>query len=113
MTFENLGKLPHRLREFVEVRTAMGVEFDLNEKLGVEADLAAIDQRDPALDEAFALQPINSAPAGRDGQANLLCNLAGCQGRVLLQPRKNLPLIAVKLVAHFFCLHPSHAGTIV
>jgi hypothetical protein len=50
VAFEHLGELAYRRRELVEIGAAVGVEPDLREDLGVQPDLLAIEDRDPALD---------------------------------------------------------------
>ena len=78
----------------------MGVEFDLGENLRVEPDFLAVQQGDLAADHALLLEPLNTPPAWRLRQADLLGNLCTGERGILLQQGQDAAVVGVQLIVH-------------
>jgi hypothetical protein len=66
--------------------------------MGVEADFAPIDARNPVRNIALALEPIDPAPARRGRKPNLLSDLRSGLTAVALQFDQDSPLEFVQIL---------------
>ena len=69
--------------------------LDRDEHGDAEADFVLIDQRDPPLNHAIGLQPLDALPTGRRGQAHQVADLGDRAGGILLEKRENLAVDGV------------------
>ncbi|KEA10412.1 hypothetical protein BH78_16460 [Pseudomonas aeruginosa C1913C] len=104
VALQHLGKLVHRLGEIGEVLAPMGVELDLGEYLGIQADLLAVEQGHLLADHPLLLQALDAPPAGRLGKSDALGDLGGGKRGFLLQQRKNTLIVDIQWNGHKYSL---------
>ena len=94
---DDLGEIADHLGEALQPLVIVLVGGDGDEGGDAGVDLARIEERDAADDDALLLELLDAAPAGRGRQADPAADLGDRHGRVLLEDLQNL---AIETIDH-------------